>query len=86
MSKPKGPTLSLLSARNGKPSVVTTQGKRTCYRCKGTIDKDTKCFEIPKVGAFTSKKPYCSTCFSDILTKTKADLGECQAMFDENFQ
>ncbi|MCI4625763.1 MAG: hypothetical protein L3V56_07350 [Candidatus Magnetoovum sp. WYHC-5] len=83
MGKPKGPTPSLISGSNGKPSMAIAGKERMCVRCKSKITKGDRCFEIPKVTAgFSSKKPFCQNCFRDILDKTEADLEECQKLMD----
>lgn len=78
----RGKTPSLITGSNGKPSVITVKKRRTCVRCSNKIESGDKCFEIPKVGGgFSNRKPYCCSCFKEVLGQTRRDLEELENQF-----
>lgn len=73
----RGKIPSLISGVNGRPNLVRAQRKRTCSRCGGEILSGEQLFEIPKSqSGFNSPKPFCLTCFDDVLRQTQKDLDE----------
>lgn len=71
----RGKTPSLISGSSGKPSIAEAKRKRECKRCNHHINMGEKLFEIPKLGGgFSNKKPYCISCFKEILDQTYKDL------------
>jgi len=69
MSKPKGPTPSLISGK--KPKRVTVIRQSKCARCKNSIMPDEDCFSVPQTGwNILSPKKYCRICFNKIIDKT----------------
>ena len=77
----RGRTPSLISGSNGKPSTTFAKQKRACERCGEAILKNQKLFEIPKKNSgFSNKKPYCITCFNEILVQTQNDLNELKSL------
>ncbi len=83
MTKPKGKTPSLLVQSTGIPIAEILTRKSACTRCKEDILSGKRCFRIPKtVSGFTTRKPYCLTCFRQILDKTKADIAELESEFN----
>jgi hypothetical protein len=80
---PKGKTPSLLSLSTGKPSIDSANNQKRCSRCKTTILKGQKYFQIPKSEAgFTKQKPFCLACFKKILDKTKKEIEELESDLD----
>jgi len=84
MKTKRGKVPSLIAGSNGKPSVVIVKKQRKCVRCDEKIPKGSQCFEIPKVGGgFSNKKPYCNTCFENVLEQTDIDLTALRKCLDE---
>ena len=83
MTKP-GPKPSLISGSTGKPMLLVTKNKHTCSRCPATIEGGCKCFKVPKLGSgFSHKKPYCKSCFKELLDQTRKDLEELEVMWSK---
>jgi len=79
--KPKGKEPSLIGSTLGTPRQATVERKRTCDRCKASLEKGTVCYEIPKLGGtFANYRPYCAACFKRILAKTQDKLNELLAL------
>ena len=59
----------------GSPRRAVVERASECKRCKASLQKGTKCFEIPQLRSpFAGAKKYCDDCFAGILTKTQEDL------------
>lgn len=79
--KPKGKEPCLIGSTLGTPRCATVERKRTCRRCKSTLEKGTTCYEIPRLGgSFPNYQSYCSECFKRILAKTREKLGELEEL------
>lgn len=79
--KPRGRTPSLIGGSNGRPKRASVKKKSECARCHSTLEVETDCFEIPKVGgAFANSKRFCQECFKNILEKTSEDLEKLRAL------
>jgi len=66
---------SLINGSAGTP-VAKVAGKLCkCKGCGGSIVKDEKCFDIPNPRkAFSNPRRFCSSCFKEVLIKTKTDI------------
>jgi len=81
----KGRSPSLISGSNGKPSPATAKKRRACKRCKCTISHGENLFEIPqKSGGFSGNKPFCMSCFKEILDQTKKDIDEIELLWEKH--
>lgn len=69
----RGRTPSLIGGGAGASHFVTAKRKRTCHRCDGAIDRDTRCVEVA-IPATMGHKTYCLNCYDEILTQTRADV------------
>jgi len=75
----RGKIPSLIAGCNGKPSLVEVHRKRKCTRCSTDIVNGSKCFAIPRIGGgFSNQKPYCFSCFREVLSQTRTDLEELE--------
>lgn len=71
----KGKTPTLISGASGKPTLETGRNKRDCTRCGDDIEGGESFFAIPKLGSgFSNKKPFCTSCFIEILDQSQKDL------------
>ena len=78
---PKGKTPSLIGSSLGRPRGVIAGQRCACSRCKGSIIKDEKCYDIPQPQKkFATTRRFCSNCFREVLAKTKDDLIEVEAL------
>jgi hypothetical protein len=68
-------TISLISAKNGKPKYVIALKLCKCSKCKTAITSSQKCVDVPIVkGAHANTRRYCLNCFRFVLEKTTQDI------------
>jgi len=72
---------SLINGSAGRPALATAGKQCNCKGCSAQIVKGEKCFDIPNPReSFATSRRFCRVCFIVVLTKTKADLAELEAM------
>lgn len=82
MTKPKGKVPSLLSMATGTPLPYLCKKKCSCSRCKGVLEKDQDCFQIPKTSSgFTNKHIFCVDCTIEIVAQTKKEIANIETNF-----
>lgn len=75
MAKPKGKTPSLLAISTGKPEPYTCGKSTPCDRCEQTVEKNERCFRIPRMkSGFTNHPIFCITCTVAIIEQTRIEL------------
>jgi hypothetical protein len=73
--KRKGPTISLISGTNGRPTREHAGKAFSCHHCDGAFAKGDPYVAIPqRTGAHTHLLRVCDSCFKPILEKTSADV------------
>ncbi len=75
---PRGKTPSLIGSGAGSSKFVDSVGTRRCKRCKGKIEKNTRCAEVGIPGAM-GHRTYCLPCYRQILAQTREDLARLEA-------
>ncbi len=76
-------TISLISAKNGKPKYLIAKKLCKCSKCKTLIRASQKCVEVPMIaGAYTNKKRYCLNCFRLVLNQTIKDIEQLKEELD----
>ena len=74
-----GPVPCLIGGTHGSVSFHKV-GKRTaCRRCEEDMPKGTRCVRVTKPGNMGLGKPYCTSCFADVLEQTQRKLDELRA-------
>lgn len=73
--KRKGPTPSLISGTNGRPTREHAGKAFSCHHCESPFAKGAPYIAIPqRKGAHVHPLRVCDTCFKPILEKTAGDL------------
>lgn len=72
---------SLVNGSTGRPTAAIAGKRCGCAGCSAPIIKGEKCFDIPNPrSAFSNSRRFCSSCFTMILTKTRADIVKLETM------
>ena len=78
---PRGKTPSLIGSSLGRPNVATAGKACSCSRCKGSIARADKCYDVPQPSKpFSSTRRFCGSCFKLVLVQTKHDLAELESL------
>jgi hypothetical protein len=73
--KRKGPTVSLISGSNGRPTREHAGKAFSCHHCEASFAKGDPYVAIPqRKGARAHFLRVCDSCFKPILGKTATDL------------
>ena len=75
----RGPTPSLIGGTHGTVSFHVAGKRCACRRCKNEMPKGTRCVRVSVPGRMGHGKPYCTTCFADVLDQTQRKLDELRA-------
>jgi hypothetical protein len=79
--KRKGPTISLISGTNGRPTREEAGRKSACHHCEKPFAKGDRFIAIPqREGAFNKQLRLCDACFKPIIEKTAADVEALRAL------
>ena len=77
----RGPTPSLIGGSLGAPRFVTAKKRRPCKRCDQPILMSAACVEVARPGQM-GRKTFCTSCFGEILTKTRERLDALRSELD----
>jgi len=73
--KRKGPTLSLISGTNGRPTRELAGKSFQCHHCERPFSKGDPYIAVPqRKGGHVNQLRVCDSCFKPILEKTAADV------------
>jgi hypothetical protein len=76
MMAKRGPTPSLIGSTHGSVSFDEVGRRSTCRRCGAGMPKGSKCVRVTNPRSMGAGKPYCTTCFAQVLDQTQKKLDE----------
>ena len=79
----RGRTPSLVSGTHGSVRFDHSGRRHPCKRCKGSLEKGTRCVRVTRPGKLGNGHTYCLSCFEGILAQTQVDIDRLRATAKE---